>query len=108
MIAIIWVVIIVAVAIWQLSIAPGRTQLQGKPFELEKAPVPKEVAPKKPKSPPVIDSEPIPEVLAVEPEMAGIEAIEAGGLSSIDLMNAIVLSEVLAPPRSKQVRRQQR
>jgi len=112
---ILWVVIIVAIAILQLSQAKGRTELRGAPFENEKTRTHNVTKParnpntphsrtKTAEQPEVVVKvlEPVPKLVQSRVGQAGIP-----GVTSVDLMQAIVLSEILAPPRAKQPRRRQ-
>lgn len=100
--AIIWVVAIVALAIWQLSMAKGTTELKGQPFEREMTVTPPTVT---------LGSHFVPQPTAVEQAFTPNEdtvtllpAAEIAEEPAVDLMQAIVLAEILAQPRAKQMR----
>ena len=109
---ILWVVIIVGIAILQLSQAKGRTELQGAPFENEKdrdiARTPARTHGDTP-NPRSTGRAPVNEIPKPEnaPRPAEVKSEQSvlKDSPSISLMQAIVLSEILGPPRAKQTRR---
>ncbi|MDP3487351.1 MAG: hypothetical protein Q8S19_05385 [Bacillota bacterium] len=108
---ILWVLIIVGIAILQRSHAKSRTELKGNPFENEKprdivveptvrragAPRPR---PKTAERTVAKMPEPAPKRAETNAEQTVLQAA-----TSVDLMQAVVLSEILGPPRAKQARR---
>lgn len=112
MIPILWVVIIVVIAILQLSQAKSSTELKGAPFENEK---PRDIRVDPVQRPNTPRPRPRPVELAVadlpdpapKAEAGNAEPTTVQAASSVNLMQAIVLSEILGPPRAKQKRRRQ-
>ena len=111
MMPILWVIVIVGIAILQLSQAKGRTELKGDPFENEKPrdiviePVRRaDTSRPRPKTPPGRMVADVPDPARELAEIVAEQSVLPVA-ASVDLMQAIVLSEILGPPRSKQRRR---
>lgn len=115
---IIWVLIVVGIAIYQLSMSPGRTELRGAPFDNERSPKPPtrpqrvgepraksaeraDAIPRQPTLAPASEpaKEAAPQPVLEEPQLTTGEE-PAVQLALHDLWQGIILSEILSKPRA--------
>lgn len=105
MIGLVWVMLTALLAIWLLSLGSGRTELKGNPFDSEDVRRPMVTASRTENKLPAKRTVASLEEPASPQETVGEPQALAQSSEAPSLMQAIVLAEILAPPRAKHKRR---